>query len=69
MEWGKECVQRFNGMFALAIWDKTRQEIFLARDRYGIKPLYYTFVDNTFLFAPPSRKPSYCIRPFGKKSI
>jgi asparagine synthase (glutamine-hydrolysing) len=48
--WGAECVQRFNGMFAFSVWDKTRQEIFLARDRYGIKPLYYTLQGNTFLF-------------------
>lgn len=51
IEWGWECVHRFNGMFALAIWDKTRQELFLARDRYGIKPLYYAFQGPTFLFA------------------
>jgi asparagine synthase (glutamine-hydrolysing) len=51
VEWGKESVNRFNGMFAYAIWDKTRQELFLARDRYGIKPLYYSFFSNTFFFA------------------
>ncbi len=50
-EWGADCVERFNGMFAFAIWDKTRQELFLARDRYGIKPLYYTFHGQYFLFA------------------
>ncbi|MDH4100573.1 MAG: asparagine synthase (glutamine-hydrolyzing) [Nitrospirota bacterium] len=50
VEWGSGCVEKFNGMFALAIWDKSRQELFLARDRYGIKPLYYTFQGNTFLF-------------------
>jgi asparagine synthase (glutamine-hydrolysing) len=50
-QWGPECVNRFNGMFAFAIWDKTRQELFLARDRYGIKPIYYTFINNHFLFA------------------
>jgi asparagine synthase (glutamine-hydrolysing) len=50
-EWGPDCLHRFNGMFAFAIWDKTRQELFLARDRYGIKPLYYAFQGNTFLFA------------------
>jgi asparagine synthase (glutamine-hydrolysing) len=50
-QWGPECVDRFNGMFAFAVWDKTKQELFLARDRYGIKPLYYTFVNNYFLFS------------------
>lgn len=51
IEWGNECLHRFNGMFAFAIWDRNKQELFLARDRYGIKPLYYTFVGNSFIFA------------------
>ena len=51
IQWGPECVNRFNGMFAFAIWDKTRQELFMARDRYGIKPFYYGFFGNYFLFA------------------
>jgi asparagine synthase (glutamine-hydrolysing) len=51
VQWGTECVKRFNGMFAFTIWDRTRQELFLARDRYGIKPLYYIFVGSTFIFA------------------
>ena len=51
VQWGVECVKRFNGMFAFAIWDRIRQELFLARDRYGIKPLYYTFVGSVFIFA------------------
>lgn len=50
-EWGVDCVKRFNGMFAFAVWDKKRRELFLARDRYGIKPLYYSSVGNAFLFA------------------
>ena len=49
-EWGGACVERFNGMFAFAIWDRDAQELFLARDRYGVKPLYYTFIGNSLLF-------------------
>lgn len=48
--WGESAFTRFNGMFALALWDKQRKELLLARDRYGIKPLYYAQVGNTFLF-------------------
>lgn len=49
-EWGAECVTRFNGMFAFAVWDKREQLLFLVRDRYGIKPLYYASWGKTFLF-------------------
>jgi asparagine synthase (glutamine-hydrolysing) len=48
--WDAKCIKRFNGMFAFAAWDKREQTLFLARDRYGIKPLYYTKQGNTFLF-------------------
>lgn len=49
--WGKDCVRRWRGMFAAAIWDATRQELFLVRDRLGIKPLYYSQIDGQFIFA------------------
>jgi asparagine synthase (glutamine-hydrolysing) len=50
-ELGKRCVERLEGMFALAIWDGRRQELFLARDRVGVKPLYFARLNGGFLFA------------------
>jgi asparagine synthase (glutamine-hydrolysing) len=50
-EWGPDCLSRFNGMFAFAIWDRRNRSLFLARDRFGIKPLYYAQADGRFLFA------------------
>jgi asparagine synthase (glutamine-hydrolysing) len=50
-EWGRDCLARFNGMWAFALWDSRRQELFCARDRFGIKPFYYTRVGDTILFA------------------
>lgn len=50
-QWGKECLQRFNGMWAFAIYDRRTQEVFLSRDRFGVKPLYHMRLDGAFWFA------------------
>ena len=49
-EWGGDCVKRFVGMWAFAIWDKTKRELFCSRDRFGIKPFYYIHVGDRFYF-------------------
>ena len=49
--WGSECVTRLRGMFAIAIWDAAEQKLFLARDRFGIKPLYWTKTSAGLYFA------------------
>jgi asparagine synthase (glutamine-hydrolysing) len=55
LRWGKNCVTHFNGMFAFAIWDAQKKELFVARDRMGIKPLYYYLDGKTFLFSSEIR--------------
>jgi asparagine synthase (glutamine-hydrolysing) len=47
--WGEDCVKRLRGMFAFAIWDRNRQTFFLARDRLGVKPMYYALLDDGWL--------------------
>lgn len=49
--YGKECVSKLNGMFAFSVYDKVKDSMFLARDHFGIKPLYYTYQNNDFIFA------------------
>ena len=51
IEWGPDCLSRFNGMWAFAIYDCHTGSIFCARDRYGIKPFYYAFENGRFAFA------------------
>lgn len=52
IQWGIECVKRFNGMFAFSLYDNFKKKFYLCRDRYGIKPVYYTMTnENTFIYA------------------
>ena len=50
IEWGPACTEKFNGIFAFAIWDEAKEILFLARDRIGVKPLFYTQCGNDFIF-------------------
>jgi len=61
LRWGPDCLFRFNGMWALAIWDPQDQKLFLARDRFGIKPLHYLWLGGTFYFA--SELKAFCSLP------
>ncbi len=51
IHYGSDIIKEFNGIFSFAIWDENKQELFLARDHFGIKPLYYTIVDENLIFA------------------
>ena len=49
--WSDKCVEKFNGMWAFCIYDRDKQTLFISRDRFGIKPVYYYFDDRRFIFA------------------
>ncbi|MEO7176885.1 MAG: asparagine synthetase B, partial [Saprospiraceae bacterium] len=55
IRWGAECLLKFRGMFAFAIWDSIDKSLFLARDPFGVKPLYYSHIGNTIVFASEVR--------------
>jgi len=51
LKWGKACLNKLNGMFSFAVWDSVDKKLFAARDRFGVKPFYYHFSNNTLYFA------------------
>ena len=60
-QWGKNCLKKFNGMFAIIIWDNINKELFIARDRFGVKPLYYLFI--------PGKIFAFCSETIGFKNL
>jgi len=71
-EWGAECLQQFNGMFAFAIWDDLEKSIWIVRDRLGIKPLYYYFDHHVFIFSSeikPILKTGYVQAKINEKAL
>lgn len=61
-KWGTSCVEHFKGMYAFALWDEARHSLFCSRDRFGIKPFYYTIVDGVFYFSSEMK----ALLPFGE---
>ena len=65
--WGRDCVGRFNGMFAFAVWDQRDRALYLVRDRYGIKPLYYATWEGAFVFG--SEQKALLAHPAARRSL
>ena len=51
IEYGTDVLKKLNGIFSFAIWNDKKQELFLARDHFGIKPIFYTVINNTLIFS------------------
>jgi len=51
IHWGYNVIHKLNGIFAFAIWDEKKQELFVARDHFGVKPFYYTILEDNFIFS------------------
>lgn len=66
-QWGTDALLKFNGMFAIALWDRREKRLLLARDRYGIKPLYYTTQGNTLTFG--SEQKAITAQPSFQRSL
>lgn len=67
VEWGEELVERLNGMWAFALWDSARQRLFVSRDRFGKKPLYWFRKNGTFAFA--SEVTALLVHPLAPRSV
>ena len=59
-EWGSDCLNKFNGMWAFAIWDRRKRSLFCARDRFGVKPFYYYSDGSTFIFSSEIKQILVC---------
>ncbi len=66
LKWGEECFNRFNGMWAMAIWDAKKSNLILSRDRFGVKPLYYLNTPDLFAFSSEI-KPLLCLTSHNRK--
>ncbi|MBZ5501199.1 MAG: asparagine synthase (glutamine-hydrolyzing) [Acidobacteriia bacterium] len=65
-QWGEECLDRFNGMLSFALWDRSAQKLFCARDRFGVKPFYFSLADRTFVFGSEIKQ---VLAALGKKRV